>query len=117
MICTLYFYSVGIVICVYYKQSIYVTGFGKRCIVHTSDFEYLEIYKSHNEWYTCRVEIFWEDRGVVVLQYLKVSHLSNIPNRFYESPCKVENWMCELTMHLFANPITYILYAMHALTD
>ena len=29
-----------------------VTGFGKRCIVHTSDFEYLEVYKNHNEWYT-----------------------------------------------------------------
>ena len=36
-----------------------------------------------------------EDRGIEVLQSLKVSHLSNIPNRFYESP-KLKNWMCEL---------------------
>ena len=34
--------------CVY----IYVIGFGKMCIVHTSDFEYLDIYKNHSEWYT-----------------------------------------------------------------
>ena len=33
-------------------RTTYVTRFGKRCIVHTSDFEYLEIYKNHNEWYT-----------------------------------------------------------------
>ena len=46
-------------------QIIYVNGFGKRCIVHTSDFEYLEIYKNRNESY--RVEIFREDRGIVVL--------------------------------------------------
>ena len=42
-----------------------------------------------------RVEIFGEDRGIMVLQSLKVSHLSIIPNRFYESP-KLKNWMCEL---------------------
>ena len=40
-----------------YKSSIltfgkYVTGFGKMCIVHTSDFEYFEIHKSHSEYYT-----------------------------------------------------------------
>ena len=29
-----------------------VTGFGKTCIVHTSDFEYLDIYKNHSEQYT-----------------------------------------------------------------
>ena len=32
--------------------TIYVTGFGKTCIVHTSDFAHLEIYKNHREWYT-----------------------------------------------------------------
>ena len=42
-----------------------------------------------------RVKTFREDRGIVVLQTLKVSHLSNIPNRFYESS-KLKNWMCEL---------------------
>ena len=35
-----------------YYIYIYVTGFGKTCIVHTSDFEYSEIYKTHNEYYT-----------------------------------------------------------------
>ena len=32
-----------------------------------------------------RANIFREDRGTVVLKSLKVSHLSKIPNRFYES--------------------------------
>ena len=44
-----------------------------------------------------RVEIFKEAGLIVVLQSLKVSHLSNIPNRFYESP-NLKNWMCELCM-------------------
>ena len=46
-----------------------------------------------------KVEICKEDRGMVVLQSLEVSHLSNIPNRFYESP-KLKNWMCELCTFL-----------------
>ena len=29
-----------------------MTGFGKTCIVHTSDFAHLEIHKSHRESYT-----------------------------------------------------------------
>ena len=32
--------------------SIYVSGFGKACIVHTSDFSHLKIHKNHSEWYT-----------------------------------------------------------------
>ena len=50
-----------------------MTRFGKTCIVHTQ---------------------IWKDRGIVVLQ---VSHLWNIPDRFYESP-KLKIWMCELCM-------------------
>ena len=42
-----------------------------------------------------KVKILRKDRGIVVLQPLEFSHLSNIPNRFYESP-KLKNWMCEL---------------------
>ena len=43
-----------------------------------------------------RFETFRGDKRIVVLQSLKVSHLSVIPNRsFYESP-KLKNWMCEL---------------------
>ena len=33
-------------------KMLYVTGFGKTCIVHTSDFAHLEIDKSHREWHT-----------------------------------------------------------------
>ena len=33
------------------RKALYVTGFGKMCIVHTSDFAYLEIHKNHREWY------------------------------------------------------------------
>ena len=32
--------------------SVYVTGFGKTCIVHTSDFAHLEMHKNYREWYT-----------------------------------------------------------------
>ena len=32
--------------------SLYVTGFGKTCIVHTSDFVYLEIHKNYKVWNT-----------------------------------------------------------------
>ena len=31
--------------------SVNVTGFGKTCIIHTSDFAHLEIHKNHREWY------------------------------------------------------------------
>ena len=30
---------------------VYVTGFGKTCMVNTSDFAHLEIHKNHREWY------------------------------------------------------------------
>ena len=33
-----------------------------------------------------RFDTFRNDEGIVVLQSMKVSHLSNIPNRFYEPP-------------------------------
>ena len=42
-----------------------------------------------------RFETFRNNEAVVVLQTLKVSHLSVTPDRFYESP-KLKNWMCEL---------------------
>ena len=42
-----------------------------------------------------RFETFRNNKGIVVLQSLKVSHLYLIPNRFYNSP-KLKNWMCEL---------------------
>ena len=38
--------------CSYATVYIYVTGFGKTCIVYTSDFAYLKIHKNHREWYT-----------------------------------------------------------------
>ena len=53
-------------------NDIYVTGFGKMCIVHTSNFEYLEIHKTTVN----STQVFREDRGpLVVLQSLKVSYI------------------------------------------
>ena len=52
--------------------------FGKTCIVHTSDFAHLEIHNNHTEWHRF-------DKGIMVLQSLKVSHIFVIPKRFYES--------------------------------
>ena len=86
----------------------YVTGFVERFIVHTSDFEYLENYSNHSEWYT---ELkLWENRRMVVLQSLKVLHLSNIPNRFWVT--KVEK-LYVWTMHLFASLIIYTNIQIH----
>ena len=53
-------------------------------------------------------ETFNDDKGIIVLQSLKVSHISVIPDRFYESP-KLKTWMCELcTLNFFfPNPVTY----------
>ena len=42
-----------------------------------------------------RDEILRDDRGIIVLQSWKVSHLLNILNRFSESP-KLKIWMSEL---------------------
>ena len=42
-----------------------------------------------------RCETFKNHKEIVILQSLKISHLSIIPNRFYEVP-KLKNWMCEL---------------------
>ena len=55
-----------------------------------------------------RVEFFREDRKMVVLQSLKVSHLSNICNGFYESP-NLRNWMCELCIYMFLQIWSHIL--------
>ena len=60
-----------------------------------------------------QVEVFREGRGIVVLQSLRVSHLSNIPNGFYESP-KLKNWMCELCTFL-QNLITYSIFSLYLL--
>ena len=42
-----------------------------------------------------RFETFKDDKGIVVLQAVKVYHLSVIPDKFYKSQ-KLKNWMCEL---------------------
>ena len=42
-----------------------------------------------------RFETFRNNKRIVVLQSLNDSHLSVIPNKFYESP-KLKHWMCEL---------------------
>ena len=53
------------------------------CIVHTSDFANLEIYK-YGMVYS--LETFKIDKRIVYLQSLKVLVVYVIPNRFYESP-------------------------------
>ena len=42
-----------------------------------------------------RVEIYRDDKEIVVLQFLKISHLSVIPGRIYDFS-KLKKWMCEL---------------------
>ena len=44
---------------------------------------------------TLRSEICWANRGIVALQSLQVSYLSDLHSRFYESS-KLKKWMCEL---------------------
>ena len=48
LICCLYIHIPYMHVC----RSIYVAGFGKMCIVHTSSFAHLEIHKNYMEWYT-----------------------------------------------------------------
>ena len=46
-------YGINIIyIHMYIHTYVYVTRFGKMCIVHTSDYAHLEIHKNHREWYT-----------------------------------------------------------------
>ena len=90
----------------------YVTEFGKMCIVHTSSFSHLKIQKS-SIGTVHRSEICGNDRGMVALSCM-FQNLSINPNRFYESS-KLKNWMCELCMfsqiwsHIYLNCWTWIL--------
>ena len=43
------------------------------------------------------VEIYKDDKGIVVLQFLKISHPSVIPGRIYDFS-KLKKRMCELCM-------------------
>ena len=43
----------------------------------------------------CRVESFRDDKGIRVLQFLKLSNPFVIPGRIYDFP-KLKKWMCEL---------------------
>ena len=69
----------------------YVAGFEKTCVVNASNFAHLEIHKNHNKWYTD----LRDEKRMVVLQSLKISHHPAISNKFYMSP-KLKNWICEL---------------------
>ena len=62
-----------------------------------------------------RYKTFRDNKGIVVLQSLKVSQLSINSNRFYASP-KLKNWMCELCTlsqsgHIFVLALIIILYS------
>ena len=52
-------------------------------------------------------EIFRKDKGIVVLQSLKVSHLSIIPNIFYESP-KLDYARFPKSGHIYTYICTYV---------
>ena len=60
-----------------------------------------------------RFETFRNDEGIVVLQFLKVSHLSVFLNRFYESP-KLKNWMCVLCTFSQIQSHIYITSFIHS---
>ena len=64
------------------------------CIVQISNFPHLEIYKIHREWYI-DLKFTRVKNELLVLQSMKVSHLSVIPDRFCKSS-KLKNWMCKL---------------------
>ena len=64
--------------------AMYVTGFGKMCKVHTSDFAHLDIYKNHMECYKNLKFSGLINKGIVFLQFLQVSHLLDICSRSYE---------------------------------
>ena len=57
-----------------------------------SDFAHLEIHKTTGSG----IQI-WNDKRIVVLRFLNISHLSVIPDRSCESPL-LKNWMYELCM-------------------
>ena len=81
------------------------------CIVHTFDCAHLEVHKNTgNGNQICNLR---NDKGVVVLQSLKVSHLSVWPNRFYKSP-KLKNWMCELRTFSQIHSQLCLCMCMHA---
>ena len=46
---------------------------------------------------TLRSEICWNNRGIVALQSLQVSCLSDMHSQFYLN-LKLKKWMCELCM-------------------
>ena len=52
LVCVCVYVCVCVCVCVCVRVHACVTRFGKTCIVHTSDFDHLEIYKNHREWYT-----------------------------------------------------------------
>ena len=50
----------------------------ETCTAHTPNFAHLDIHKPQAMVY--RLETFKDDKGIAVLQSLKISHVSIIPN-------------------------------------
>ena len=59
----------------------FVTGFGKTCIFHTSDFAHSKVHNTIGK--TSGSKIFWTNKGIVALQSLQDSCLSDMHSRFY----------------------------------
>ena len=63
---------------IYNGLATYVTGFGKMCIVHTSNFAYLEIHRNYREWFTGKFETFGNNNVIVAVQSLIVSYQNSM---------------------------------------
>ena len=98
-------------------------------IIYICDRIWENVHSSHIRFCSCgdpqkpqkivyRFKTFQNDKGIVVLQSLKVSYLTFIPNRFYESP-KLKNWMCELCTfsqirsHMYKYQVYYVHLTMN----
>ena len=86
-----------------------VTEFGKMCVVHTSHFAHLEFHKNYMDW--CRFETFRNEKGIVVLQILKISYLCH--SKWILSVTKVET-LDVSTMHTPPNLATHIYQTNHS---
>ena len=63
---------------------------------------------------TLRSETCWIDGGIVALQSLRVSCLSDMHRKFYE-PSNLKKWMCELcVLQIWSHiPVSYLLISVY----
>ena len=76
---------------------VYVTGFAKMYIVHTSTFSTLKNHNNCYDYQTCMHETCRGCRAIIPLSVQQLSYPNVYPIMFYES-LNVQNRMCELCM-------------------